>query len=273
VKIFALGKVSISYDTDAQAFFTAVEGAGGSLTLTEKTALNNLCVDFKDSSLWSKFIAIYPFAGGSAASHKYNLKDPRDLDAAYRITFNGTITHSSTGANPNGSSGTYGHTHLVPNVALSLNSVHISYYSRETTTKTNSVEFGQWTNPSNGSLFIAPRFSGSDNYSGVNSAVGGPFADAINSQGYFVVTRTTSVGNYQYKNGVQTRVFANNSGNLGLNPLYIFAMAEGAGATNMYNSDRECAFASVGSGLTAAEVATLNRIVEEYEDALSRGVE
>jgi hypothetical protein len=85
-------------DADAQAFFTA----SGLTGATNLTAINQLVVDLKGFGIWTKMKAIYPMVGGTAALHKWNLKDPRDLNAAFRLTFNGGWTHTSTGALPNG---------------------------------------------------------------------------------------------------------------------------------------------------------------------------
>ncbi len=92
-----------SYDPDAQSFFTAVEGGGDTLTTTEKDAVNDLVLDLKANSLWSLYDGFYPFVGGTASSHKWNLLDPQDTDAAYRIRWIGGMTHSSTGILGNGS--------------------------------------------------------------------------------------------------------------------------------------------------------------------------
>ena len=48
-------------------------------------AVNNLVLDLKKYGLWTKMKAIYPIVGGNAWSHKFNLKDPRDVDSAYRL--------------------------------------------------------------------------------------------------------------------------------------------------------------------------------------------
>jgi hypothetical protein len=70
----------VSFDTDAQSFITAA-----SLTDTTQTnAVNDLVLDLKAAGLWTKISTLYPMVGGNATSHKFNLKDPRDLDAAYR---------------------------------------------------------------------------------------------------------------------------------------------------------------------------------------------
>jgi hypothetical protein len=46
-----------------------------------------------------------PVCWGTASQHKWNLKDPRDLDAAYRLQFNGGMTHSANGILFNGTNG------------------------------------------------------------------------------------------------------------------------------------------------------------------------
>ena len=114
-----------SYDPDAQAFITAAAISNTS----QQVAINNLVLNLKSYGVWSKMKAVYPFVGGSAASHKWNLKDPQDTNAAYRLTFTGCWTHSSTGALPNGTNG-YANTHLDSANNLSLNSGHMSFYSR-----------------------------------------------------------------------------------------------------------------------------------------------
>jgi len=82
--------VTVTYDADAQKFF---DSTGISDTL-QKSALNALVRQLKDSALWAKFSAIYPMVGGSANYDKWNLKDPRNTDAAYRLSFNGAPTFS-----------------------------------------------------------------------------------------------------------------------------------------------------------------------------------
>ena len=84
--------------SDAQKFILAA----GITDATQKSAINTLVDDLKTYGIWSKTKAIYPMVGGTATTHKYNLKDPRDLDAAFRLSFSGGWTHSSNGALPNG---------------------------------------------------------------------------------------------------------------------------------------------------------------------------
>ena len=68
-------------DSDAQAFITAA----GITDSTQQAAITNLVIGLKNDNLWTKMKAIYPFVGGTAASHKFNLKNPLDTNAAYRL--------------------------------------------------------------------------------------------------------------------------------------------------------------------------------------------
>ena len=83
----------------AQDFIDAV----GTLTAGEQTAIINLVDGLQTNGTWDKYKVIYPFIGGTAAEHKWNLKDPRDLDVAYRLTFTGSWTHNESGSKGDGS--------------------------------------------------------------------------------------------------------------------------------------------------------------------------
>ena len=95
---FSIPSSGGSVDPDAQAFITAA----GITDPTQQSAINTLVVGLKADNLWTSMQAIYPFVGGTASSHKYNLKDPRDLDAAKRLVFNGGWTHNADGITGNG---------------------------------------------------------------------------------------------------------------------------------------------------------------------------
>ena len=115
-------------DADAQAFITAASITDN----TQNSAINTLVTQLKTYGIWTKLKAVYPFVGGTASAHKFNLKDPRDLDVAYRLTFGGGWTHSSTGAQPNGTNG-YANTFFIPNTQTQIN-------YNQTNTKQNKLE-------------------------------------------------------------------------------------------------------------------------------------
>ena len=99
----------VSYDANAQAFFTAA----GITDTTQKTAVNTLVTDLKAANIWTKMKAIYPMVGGTAAQHRFNLKSPGTTNADFYLDFIGGGTHSATGYLPNGTTA-YADTFLIP---------------------------------------------------------------------------------------------------------------------------------------------------------------
>jgi hypothetical protein len=115
----------IAIDPDASLFLRTA----GITDTTQQSAIDTLVLELKNAGIWSKMKAIYPFVGGTATTHKFNLKDPRDADAAFRLSFVGGWTHSSTGALPNGTNA-YADTFLRIADNYSTRFMSISYYAR-----------------------------------------------------------------------------------------------------------------------------------------------
>ena len=135
-------------DADAQAFITAAAITDP----TQQSAINSLVINLKGYGVWTKMKALYPFVGGTATQHKFNLKNPLDTDAAFRLVFNGGWTHSTDGALPNGING-YANTYLNPVIeSLTYNNNHLSFYSRTSAAggATNFYEMGSGTNAAGG---------------------------------------------------------------------------------------------------------------------------
>ena len=110
-------------DPDAVAFLSAA----GITDPTIESAVNTLVVDLKGYSIWTKMQAIYPFVGGTATTHKWNLINPLDTNAAFRLVFNGGWIHSINGALPNGTNG-YANTFLNASSNLGQFNHHHSFY-------------------------------------------------------------------------------------------------------------------------------------------------
>lgn len=246
-----------SNDPDAQAFITAA----GITDPTQQSAINTLVTDLKGYSLWTKMKAIYPLVGGTSATHKWNLKDPRDLDAAYRLVFNGGWTHSSTGALPNGTNG-YADTKLIASGTLSLNSTSFGIYSR-TNTDLLAPSIGNVTGGASteSSLFI--RFSNTS-YVRVNGGTASTQANS-NSQGLFVVNRANSTQAQIQIRGTQT-TFTNASNSLSTNVFQL------GGVNPNFFDTKELAFAFIADGLTSQNMTDLNTTVVAFQTALSRNV-
>jgi hypothetical protein len=255
--------VPLVSDTDAQSFLNAANIT----SFQQASAVNKLVVDLKAAGVWTKMKAIYPFVGGSATSHKFNLKDPRDLDAAYRLVFNGGWTHTSTGAKPNGSN-TYANTYFNPTVqSLSTTSQHLSYYSR-TNIIENAIEIGaiSSTNVNFLGLYVS---STSGTRAGLASSVRYNNSVVVDTRGLFIASRTDTSNIKVHVNGsTQASQSVPSTDN---DNFSIYIGAYGALTPDLFSS-KEATFASIGDGLTDAEATSLYTAVQTYQTALGRSV-
>jgi len=246
------------FDADAQAFFDRVTTAGGSLSATEKTAVNTLVIDLKAYSIWSKMKAIYPMVGASAAACSQNLKS-----SSFTGTFTSGWTFASTGATPNGSSA-YMDTNLAPSANLSLNSSHMSYYSRTNSTGSGTpFEMGVEVGATNKS-WIAINVIG-NTYVQINSNTTVISTSNSDTRGFYIADRVNSTQHILYRNNVKTTNSANSTA-LNTSNIYV-----GGVNPNLY-SNKQCAFASIGDGLTDTEAGNLYTAVQAFQTTLSRQV-
>ncbi len=244
----------ITYDADAQKFIDS----SGIADNTQKVALNNFVIQLKDSSLWTKFIAIYPMVGGTAATTKWNLKDSRDLDAAYRLTFNGTPVFATTGVLfP--TIADYANTHLADSL-LSYNNNSISYYSRTQNT-IDGYDMGCADHVVYYNEFGIYNSVNATNWFGYYEFGSTPST----TTGLFMLSSTSSDVK-RYENAVVTKS-KGNSPTIGYTN-YPVLIGYVAGASS--GGQKQCALATIGNGLTDAEALTFYNIVENFESKLSR---
>ncbi len=259
-----LSKSPVGYDADALAFFTAT----GITDATQKSAINQLVLDLKSNSLWTKFIAMYPFVGGSATTHKYNLKDPQDLDASYRLTFSGGITHDANGITGNGSNGYY-RTYITPSAHLSQDNTSVFLYIR-TNSSGAYVDIGSIKQGApQHRIQINPRNASNMFTSACNDTTVSSVSNS-DSRGFIGISRTSSTSYVQSINSTQTTVTVTSTA-LNSDEIYGLAVNPGSGVPSNYSA-RNQAFACIGVGLTNTECDTLNTIIQTYETTLSRNV-
>ena len=248
-------------DADAQAFVVAA----GLTSSVQASAVNTLVTSMKTAGIWTKMKAVYPFVGGSATSHKWNLKDPRDLDAAFRLTFTIGMAHSANGIQGNAIN-TFANTYFIPSVQLTLTSGHYSIYSR-TDILQSSIDLGVLS--SNGSVHqILTRYVGDQVYSYASTNIGSTKTNG-NSLGHYIANRNSSTNTTGYKNGMQT---VNGVQTAGLPTDAVFIGGRNQGGSSIIPSSRQYAFASIGDGLTDAEASSLYTAVQAYQTALGRQV-
>jgi hypothetical protein len=225
----------------------------------------------KAAGVWSKMKAIYPFVGGSASSHKFNLKDPRDLNAAFRLQFFGGVTHSSNGVQGNGTNG-YANTFLIPSANLTNNSLNVSVYSTQNSS-ISSTEIGCSTSGFLPIIGLSARtilneiqFDGY-NFTGNRMAIANS-----DSRGLFMGNIANSTSQKIYKNGVLQllNTTAQVQSQPTVQPLALFARNDSGSPANY--SPRNLAFSSIGDGLSDTEAANLYTAVQSFQTTLNRQV-
>jgi len=264
---FAFQNSQTIYDSNAQAFFDAA----GITNSTQKSAVNQLVLDLKSNSLWSKMYVIYPFVGGTSTTTKYNLVDP----TTYTITWNGGITFSTTGVQSNGTSG-YGNTGWNPKTFNSLTaitaSLSLSVYS--TSISSNDGEEYGVANGQPAIQMLARRSSGNalfDNYNSTNGRVQGSVAT---SAGLFTSSRTAQNELKGYRNATQvgsTLTTNQNTADITTSLNYnLYVLAQNNAGTTASYSTRNLAFMHIGAGLTSSEVSTFYTIIQTFQTTLGR---
>lgn len=254
MSLFAGLNTSTQFDPDAGAFINATKIGG-----IEAEAINNLVNQLKTAGLWSQLKAVYPMVGGTAQSCKFNLINPQDTDAAYRLTFAGTWTFDNNGAKPNGASGTYAETYATQTGAgMSTTNGHISYYSFTNSAAAAEVEIGN--GESGQETNLAANFDG--NFYVFYASAGGGLSNG-NSSGFYINNRAANTEGW--RNG--TRII--NTGNGASNSANTFRLAmQNNGTTSYRNSKRGCAFASIG--LTLGSPTNFTNIVNNFCRTLQR---
>jgi hypothetical protein len=242
-------------DPDAQAFITAA----GITDPTQQSAINTLVTDLKGYNIWTKFQAIYPIVGGTASSHAVNLKTP----GTYNMSFGTGVTHSSTGMVSNGTTG-YADTFLNVNNILNLNSTHLSYYSR-TNVLANAAEIGA---SGTGQTYLLYNFS-SNRFVTINSSF---FSAPLlaNTTGLLIENRRNATEQQSYKSGslVNTATVAS----VQKPNLNVFLLCINSNGAASLISTKQCAFASIGDGLTDTDAANFYTAVQAYQTTLSRNI-
>lgn len=254
-----LRRTGVSYDADAQTYFTAT----GITDATQKGAVNQLVVELKAASLWTKMAALYPFVGGAATPHSYNLKNP----AAFQITWVNASTHDANGVAGDGST-SYGDLNLSPVSALSLTSHHLSIYTRSTSIA-DGFEIGS-ADGANQWLILGCRHNG--NQDSIDVILSNRTIVANTNGGHFILSQDGGAHHETYNNGVSTGTGTEDvsAGTLPTPNLYICGWNNNGALANP--NSKNIALASAGDGLSDAEAASFTAIVQTFQTALGRNV-
>ena len=263
-----------AYSNEANTYLYSTQITG----TTQVSAINTLINGLKANNLWTKMKAVYPFItdkslqADMAAQMKFNLVNPQDTDAAFRLAFSGGWTYSTNGAQPNGTNG-YADTKFSPSANLTLNSSHLSIYSRTSIGNLPQSDMGSYSSSTTDAFTIAIAYNNicyMGSYA-FNAAVN--FIDFANtdSKGYYVNSRTSSNLLKGFKNNAIGDT-STTSVNGVLPSINTIIGAESLNGTPTGYSTKQYAFATMGNGLTDAEAALLYSLVQQYQTDLSRQV-
>ena len=242
------------FDSDAQAFFDRVTAAGGSLSATEKAAVNTLVVQMKADGIWSGMKAIYPMVGASAAACAQNLKS-----SSFTGTFTSGWTFASTGVKGNGISDEFVSNFMLNNFDSRL-SVAFGMYNR---TNFSGSGNGMTANPSlefyikfnSGGLQISYLFDSNNNTASRLSSLG------LNSH-----SRTSLTQKYmQTKTTVDSFISTVNTSILDSSMVKFSRTLSGFDAN-------EYSLFYISNGLIDTQLLSLNTNVQAFQTTLSRNV-
>jgi hypothetical protein len=274
IRNFTEGAAAI--DADARLFIDAT----GITNTTIISAINDLCVDLKAKGIWDLCYAIWPLVSGTADTHKWNLKDARDLDAAYRMVFSGGWTHGSTGATANGTTA-YGDTkfNISTNATGWGNDHHLAIYLRTQTPSTGDgwhIGVGDTSNgnPIYGMAIRRATSNTNQRIYDMGNVVGGNgrLTDTTtDARGFYVGSSIASNDRKLYRNGSAVLTGTSTvTGTPSNAALYLGSINPTAGS--QFYLQGEFAFVSVGKGLTSSQVTDFNTLMTTFQTTLSRNV-
>jgi hypothetical protein len=238
---------------------------------TQQAAIRTLVNNLVANSLWDKILAAYPMVGGSAYSHKFNLKNPKDANNAFRVQFFGGWTHGPSGAIGNGSN-SYGATFFTPSEQYAGPSgAHICVYNDGSTAAggydigyqtSNFTIISKWLGDSNYYVGIAQNALSQTPNPGTGTGFwfGNKNGNVTSMWGRVPGATLTRVLNLTVTNSPFSAAGAPNGALIG-------AASPGAAI-----SSRQFKWVSFGFNMTDAEIATYESIVNTFQTALTRNL-
>lgn len=233
----------VTYDADALAYFTANTAITSD---ADKNAINTFYLGLKSDGIYTKIYQMGLYIWSSATANKWNMVNPLDTDAAYRLNFSTGWTHASTGMTPNGTSA-YANTFLLGNTFSS--EVHLSFYSG-TLTVGGAFEMGC----ANGSSTLSNRPA-------VNCGLGGlttvNFTTTTDARGFWIGSKRSNTDREVYRNGVSQNTVATNI-TTAFPTLNIWMGGLNNNNSLSFPSAKQIRFSSIGLGLTDTDASNLS---------------
>lgn len=246
-----LAGVNAIYSAEAVALFSRMTVQP---TTARKDAIDALITGLVAAGIWPKLDALYLLAAHDAQAARLNwIANAYNLTAVNSPTFTvdrgyagtGGVMYLDTGFNPATAAG----------AKFIQNSAHLSAYSLSAFQQSGGlIGNGFAANASH----ILPYAVDGAHYSSVNSAASNTFGQTT-SQGLFVVSRQLAGSYKAFRNAAAYATHAQASGA----PASENFVVGGRGAGGQFTT-RLIAAASMGAGLTDAEVTAMNTLFNSY---------
>ena len=218
----------------------------------------NLITDTGTSTL-IKALHLYGGSLGTAAAHKWNFLNALDTDAAFRDTYSGGLTHSTSGITGNGTDG-YIDCHFAHSDFAGQNDAHVLSYCRNNTTTGYKSLWGAINTSFLGTIFF-PRATANLLIS-LFGSTGSGTANA-DASGLWIHSRTGATADNLYRNGAlfYAQGFTSNASYPAANILHLATDYNESALTYRYSDANICA-KGFGNGLTATQA-------NDYADCLN----
>jgi len=246
------------------------------ITGTTAAAVRQLGQDLVFNGLWNKMIAFWPLAGSTADSFKYNLINPVDSNAAFRLTYTGSV-----GFGPGGMTGSVtglanANTYWNPNLytgTLITGSFSFGAYTVNNSGSDTNCDMGIDVESGPTGRFAFGLYGQGSSPRGINWVADAVVqASTTSSAGFWVDSRTATNVHKLYKNGAQigSTDTSNISSGTFASSINLRLMAQAFGAGIADYSPRTYGTFFIGYGLTDSNVYTLNNIIHTYNTTLGR---
>ena len=271
------GRILRTFDKDALAIINTIRDVDSIiLTQDERWYVNHIVSGFKAIGVWTKIKALYGFVGGTAATHKWNWKDMRDLDGAFRLTFPNVSTAWSFSTKGTKSISTAGtdiiNTHI-PASSLFYNNVSLGIYITEYVQNGSSSDLDIGVNQDDNitrNLYLTVGFS--SNASIISAGKVFSSSNILNGnrtgRGYGCISRLgTTILLLNNNNIINTSPTLGNSNTFASG---LVGIGGGNGGDGAVKTLKTYGFAYIGEGLTQQQALQMSHIITTAQSILGR---
>lgn len=254
-----------SYDPTelADDYLAAVSSAGGTVSGAMQTKVTELIVGLYDAGLWQRIKCLYLFHGNTNNAALLNAINPTTLLGAYSGTWVGTPTLNADGGfTP--SSGNYFNSNFHPDGGglLDLNGGGIFFYG------TSNIAGGEYPIGLESTFFLAPNANGTQAFVRCSGNTSTAVA-AVDTSGFHWGGREANSENVRaYRNGTQyiaeTIAFASHYAGIDTTSRCFIGARRDQVTPATNASTMPLRLAGFSLGLTSAQVAAFNTLVQEY---------